>query len=213
MMLFPSRMRKLEILLLKDNKDEVLQDLYGLECIEMLECKMCEKYPVPSATRDCVSKAIQIDRILNFIGHYAPKAKPSLMESIRGIQLPKKQVGLVPAESLLEQCDNILDVLDPNVKAIERKLGDLAEEQDVLEEYIRFLDDVSGLDMDLALLKSTSKTLKVVGKTDVLDREAFDKALSDSTEGSYTLSFWKDLAFITTFKEKERSIDLLFSTF
>jgi hypothetical protein len=49
-MISPAKMKKIEILLLKEDKDEIVDDLYDLECVELVECEVCAKFPVPPTT-------------------------------------------------------------------------------------------------------------------------------------------------------------------
>ncbi|MHC1599100.1 MAG: V-type ATP synthase subunit I [Candidatus Methanofastidiosia archaeon] len=212
-MIHPSPMRKIEMLLLKDDRDVLVNDIYNMECIEMIECNICDKYSVPSTTRESVSRIIQIDRMLNFMGHYAPPEKLSFFETIRGKEIKKKEVGLLSAEELNLQAQDVIMDLDPKIKAIERKIGNIEDELEELEDNMHFLRDLVDLDIDLELLHSSSKTLKVIGIMIEEDAKVIGEAIFNATEGLCSVSFWKNMVFITTFKEKERSIDIIFSTY
>jgi V/A-type H+-transporting ATPase subunit I len=210
-MISPAKMKKIEILLLKEDKDEIVDDLYDLECVELVECEVCAKFPVPPTTRESISRSIQIDRILNFLGHYAPEEKGSLLDSLRGKRVDKKEVGIISAEELILQADDIINKVDPKIKDFESQMGEIDEELETLHDHITFLSIIRDLDIDLALLRSTPKTLRVVGKLHEQDREAIVHDVREATEGYCMVDFWKNLIFISTFKEKERSVDLLFS--
>ncbi|HPR40926.1 MAG TPA: V-type ATP synthase subunit I [Candidatus Methanofastidiosa archaeon] len=205
-------MKKLELLVLKDEKDLLVQDLYDLECIEIIESEMTGRYEVPSATKECLSKSIQIDRMLNFLGNYAPKDKLTFMEALRGQEIAKTEVCLQCAGDLVSDADKVIADLDPKLKGLEHEIADIEEKADDLEEKIDFLEELSDLDIDLNVLQSTERTLKLIGKLTGPDNESIRKAVVDATDGFCRVDFWKDMIFITTFKEKERSLDLIFST-
>ncbi len=212
-MILPARMRKIEMLLLKDDKDYVLNELYDLESVEIIECEKCGRFTIPPATRESVSRAIQIDRMLNFFGHYAPKENLSFLETLKGKDIGQEEIEFVSAEELIAQSEGVIHELDPKIKEAERYIGDVEERIDTLDEHIEFMEDIQGVDMDMELLKSTVHTLKVVGRIGEQDREEIATAVYEATEGYCSVAYWNNFVFISTFKERERSIDMIFSTF
>ncbi|MCC7569015.1 MAG: V-type ATP synthase subunit I [Candidatus Methanofastidiosa archaeon] len=212
-MISPSPMRKLEMLILKDDKDLILNELYDLESLEVIECEKCTRFPVPSATRESVSKAIQLDRMLNFLGHYAPDNKGSFIEAIKGKAIEPEEIEFVSAEELIVQAEAIIHELDPQIKAIERDIGDIEEEMDSIDEHVSFMEDIEGVEMDMQLMRPTDKTLKVVGRLNEQDPVDISKAVCSATDGYCSVSFWKNFVFIATLRERERSIDMVFSSF
>ena len=210
-MISPATMKKIEMLLLKEDKDEVVDDLYDLECVELVECEVCGKFPVPPSTRESISRSIQIDRILNFLGHYAPEEKLSLLENLKGKRIEKKEVGIISAEELILQADDLISGIDPKIKQIESEMGGIDEEIDTLHDHITFLNTIRDIDIDLELLRSTPKTLRVVGRLHEQDPNVIANDVCEATDGYCMVDFWKNLVFISTFRERERSIDLLFS--
>lgn len=212
-MIFPARMRKIELLVLKSEKDDMIQDLYDLECVEIIDSEITGRYEVPAATRECLSRSIQIDRMLNFLGHYAPEEKLSFMEALSGKEIKKRFVSLQSAEDLVSQADAVIGNLDPKLKQMEHKIADIEENIEDLEEQIELLEDLSGLDADIGLLQSSDKTLKLIGKISEQDKEAIRNAVCEAADGFCRTDFWNNMVFITTMRERERSMDMIFSTF
>jgi len=212
-MIFPARMKKLELLVLKEDRDLLVQDLYDLECIEIIESEITGKYEIPPATKECLSRSIQIDRMLNFLGNYAPEEKLSFMEALRGKEIEKKEVCLHCADDLVGDAEKIINELDPRLKALEHGIADIEEKIEDIEEKIGFLEELKDLDADLGILQSTEKTLKLIGKLTEQDHDSIRQSVIDATEGFCRVDFWNNMVFITTFSEKERSLDLIFSTY
>jgi V/A-type H+-transporting ATPase subunit I len=206
-------MKKLELLVLKNERDQLVQDLYDLECIEIIESEITGKYEIPSDTKECLSKSIQIDRMLNFLNNYSPQDKLTFMEALRGQEIPKTEVCLQCAGNLVSDATKAIEELDPKLKSIEHRIADIEESMEDLEDKIDFLEELTGLDVDLGLLQSTDKTLKLIGKLTEQDKDAIMQAVVEATDGFCRIDFWNGMIFITTFKEKERSLDLIFSTF
>ncbi|MBN1786686.1 MAG: hypothetical protein JW825_06860, partial [Candidatus Methanofastidiosa archaeon] len=138
-MIYPARMRKLELLVLKEQKDDLIQDLYDLQCVELIESEVTGKYEVPAATRECLSKSIQIDRMLNFLGHYAPEEKLTFVETLRGKQIEKINVCLECAEGLVQRADAVILELDPKLKDLEHSIAEIEESSDFIKDQIELL--------------------------------------------------------------------------
>ncbi|MBN1785448.1 MAG: V-type ATP synthase subunit I, partial [Candidatus Methanofastidiosa archaeon] len=103
--------------------------------------------------------------------------------------------------------------LDPKLKDLEHSIAEIEESSDFIKDQIELLEDLSSLDADLAILQSNEKTLKLIGKLTEQDKGAIRDAIVEATDGFCRVDFWKDMIFITTLREKERSMDMIFSTF
>jgi len=206
-------MRKLELLVLKSEKDDLIQDLYDLECVEVIDSEITGRYEVPAATRECLSRSIQIDRMLNFLGHYAPEEKLSFMGALKGKEIEKRNVSLQNAGELVSQADSVIRDLDPKLKEMEHYIADIEENIEDLEEQIELLEDLSGLDADIGLLQSSDKTLKLIGRIFEQDKASIRGAVCEAADGYCRTDFWNNMVFITTLRERERSMDMIFSTF
>ncbi|MHC1605251.1 MAG: V-type ATP synthase subunit I [Candidatus Methanofastidiosia archaeon] len=212
-MIFPARMRKVEILSLKEDKDSLLNDLYDLESVEVIECEACEKFEMPSQTRESTSKAIQIDRILNFLGHYVSDKKISFLDTLKGKHVDKEDVTYLSTEEILSQTQDVIAEIESPLKKLETDIGVIEEEVDVLKEYLVFLGIVKDIGIEVELLQSSFTTFTVIGEIFGQDTKAIEDEIYKATDGFCHLSFWKNLVFITIFKEDERKIDLILSNF
>ncbi|KZX14945.1 V-type ATP synthase subunit I [Methanobrevibacter filiformis] len=127
----------------------------------------------------------------------------------------KKEVEDLDSESLIKKAENLLDELEPNIKAVESQLNILNSKKSELESNKDLANVLKKFDFDLALLNDSKYTSTIVGRIDVESAEEFKKKSAKITDELVILETLDDdkinkiIIVITLTKFKEEVYTLL----
>lgn len=221
-MLRPTRMKKIQILALEENRYQLIKKLQELGTVHLTDFTekltdpvlkdLLNPHPPSPIIRKIAAQNISVNRFLDLFGRYDLEKKEGFMKGIFAPSPPRKiETGEIYGKELIEHVDDVLEKIEGEIEDPVNGLEKIDEEINESEKTIKSLNLIRSLEIDLSDVGETELSSFILGIAPNEDLEKIRERLKDLTGNTFYLgvketSDNKTAAVLVCLKEETVSI-------